>query len=450
MSASPLPAFSTISAAPPTTSAPSPSTGQTSPNNDGSAFNARLQSAQQQAAPSPSGTPSKSQPSTTQSNGQANAKPVTASAANSASASSSNNNQSVDSTSDDSNATSLASTVLGLIDQSAGDKNAAATNTSSSDKATASKTAAATDGTAQATVPQTPMVATAIPVPPQLQVQLNAQVQSQGAAGTSAGALQATSAANASTTPPGLTLGKLTGSFSATDAADTADDADASDSSDEGDNAASSLLVQSAGDATQLTISSLLGTSHAASAATSMAPTADSASQSGTDLAALRGILNTPPLTTPPTGDTATHSLNINAPVNSSGFAQELGQQVAWLGGQEVKQAQIRLNPQDLGQLDVKVSVEHGRVDVVFMAQHPAAVTAVQQSLGQLNQMLTGQGLSLGQTMVGQQSAQQQFSGSQGQSTASASAAGVEDESVDALAGVSSQPVAVGLVDAFA
>jgi flagellar hook-length control protein FliK len=127
-----------------------------------------------------------------------------------------------------------------------------------------------------------------------------------------------------------------------------------------------------------------------------------------------------------------------------------VGQQVAWVGGQEGKQAQIRLNPQDLGRLDVKVSGEHGRVDVLFTAQHPDAVTAVQQSLGQLNQMLGGQGLSLGQAMVSQQqSAPQQFGAGSGQSGRRHAESGEED-SLDPLASPLAQPVALGLVDAFA
>ena len=95
--------------------------------------------------------------------------------------------------------------------------------------------------------------------------------------------------------------------------------------------------------------------------------------------------------------------LQLPSPVGGQTFAQDLGQQVAWLSGQGVKQARIRLHPEELGSLDVKVSVTHGRVDVVFSAQHPAAVAAVQQSLPQLDHMLAQHGLSLGHAEVGQQ-----------------------------------------------
>lgn len=144
-----------------------------------------------------------------------------------------------------------------------------------------------------------------------------------------------------------------------------------------------------------------------------------------------------------PGGTPAPHVLKMDAPANTPAFAQELGQQVAWLGGQDIKQARIRLRPEELGQLDVKVSVEHGRVDVSFTAQHPSAVTAVQQTLGQLDLMLAGHGLSLGQAQVGQQ-------GGNGDGREQAGQAGDafanEAESVGQVA----QPVAMGLLDTFA
>lgn len=140
----------------------------------------------------------------------------------------------------------------------------------------------------------------------------------------------------------------------------------------------------------------------------------------------------------------AVHQLQIPTPAGSHGFAQELGQHVAWLGGQDVKQARIRLNPEDMGQLDIKISVNHGRVDVVFNAQHPGAVAAVQQSLPQLDQMLGQHGLSLGHTEVGQHD-RGSHNGGERQTT---EGAGIDD--VGEIHGMTASPVSVGLLDAFA
>lgn len=157
-------------------------------------------------------------------------------------------------------------------------------------------------------------------------------------------------------------------------------------------------------------------------------------------------------LTSGPGGVTHTAQpqvLQMQSSVDSSGFAQELGQQVAWMGGQDIKEARIRLNPEALGELEVKVSVDHGnnRVDVAFAAQHPAAVTAVQQTLGQLDTLLAGHGLSLGHTFVGQQ----QNQGSGGSSSSSGKGSFASSDGAEGDGEVSPiRQVAVGLVDMFA
>lgn len=140
-------------------------------------------------------------------------------------------------------------------------------------------------------------------------------------------------------------------------------------------------------------------------------------------------------------------TLQIATPPGQPGFANELGQQVIWLGRQDVQSAKITLHPEDLGSIDVHLSVNHDRVDVVFAAQHPAAVTAVQQSLPQLQQMLAQHGLALGNAEVGQQ--QQQGNPHTHRTHHGAT---TPDEPGD-IAAITSLPTAtsqIGLLDAFA
>jgi flagellar hook-length control protein FliK len=158
-----------------------------------------------------------------------------------------------------------------------------------------------------------------------------------------------------------------------------------------------------------------------------------------------------PALQTNATTTPAPHVLTLQSSVGSPSFGQELSQQVTWLGGQDVKEARIRLHPEDLGELDVKVSVKQDHVDVAFIAQHPQAVHAVQQTLGQLDSMLAHHGLSLGQAMVGQGNTGQ-GSGQAG-SSGGASAGGESGlaEGVGELVSVVAPVVkVVGLVDMFA
>ena len=92
----------------------------------------------------------------------------------------------------------------------------------------------------------------------------------------------------------------------------------------------------------------------------------------------------------------------VATPVGTPAFGGEFGRQITWLATQNLKQARVRLHPEELGQVDLKISVTDGRVDVAFSVQHPGAAQAVQQSLPQLDQMLAQQGLSLGHAEVGQ------------------------------------------------
>jgi flagellar hook-length control protein FliK len=156
---------------------------------------------------------------------------------------------------------------------------------------------------------------------------------------------------------------------------------------------------------------------------------------------AAAAMLAAPPAAAAPL---AVHQLQLPTPPASPSFGQDLGQQVAWLSGQNVKQARIRLHPEELGSLDVSVSVTHGRVDVVFSAQHAAAIPAVQQSLPQLDQMLARHGLSLGHTEVGQRDRGDR------RGPAGGGGAAALDEVADSHGGVSVTLGKLGLLDAFA
>lgn len=146
----------------------------------------------------------------------------------------------------------------------------------------------------------------------------------------------------------------------------------------------------------------------------------------------------------------AAHALTMQSSVGTPAFAQELGQQVAWLGGQDVKEARIRLHPEDLGPLDVKVSVKQDHVDVTFIAQHPQAVHAVQQTLGHLDTLLAHHGLSLGHAEVGQGGRGHES----GHGASSAGAGGSADDTSSESGGLAAVAVpvikAIGLLDAFA
>ena len=138
--------------------------------------------------------------------------------------------------------------------------------------------------------------------------------------------------------------------------------------------------------------------------------------------------------------------VQVLAPAGTPAFATELNQQITWFATQDVKQARIRLHPEELGMLDLKISVQHGHVDVAITAQHPGAVLALQQSLPQLDQMLAQQGLALGHSEVSQHGREEASGQGRGKG-------GDRGGAIDEVAGVGAVAVtrsSLNLLDAFA
>ncbi|WP_052417360.1 flagellar hook-length control protein FliK [Cellvibrio mixtus] len=74
---------------------------------------------------------------------------------------------------------------------------------------------------------------------------------------------------------------------------------------------------------------------------------------------------------------------------------QAVGEKVLWLAAQNVSAAEIRLDPPDLGQLHVKVSVNQDQATVTFTSPHPMVRDALDQQLNRLREMFSEQGLNL-------------------------------------------------------
>jgi flagellar hook-length control protein FliK len=145
-------------------------------------------------------------------------------------------------------------------------------------------------------------------------------------------------------------------------------------------------------------------------------------------------------------GPAHAHQVATHTP-GSPQFGPEIAQHVTWLAGNGVQTATIQVSPPNLGPIHVQVAHHHNLVDVRFVVQNPQTAQALQQSLPQLNQMLTQQGLSMGQATVGQQASGQRQGGNQE----------AQSEPVSALetgageVGLPARPaVARGRVDEFA
>ncbi len=90
----------------------------------------------------------------------------------------------------------------------------------------------------------------------------------------------------------------------------------------------------------------------------------------------------------------------ISTSVRDRAWGQQVGDRVVMMAANQLKQAEIRLSPAELGPLRVQVSVDDGNAHVTFHAQHAVTREALEQALPRLREMLAENGLSLGQADV--------------------------------------------------
>ena len=112
------------------------------------------------------------------------------------------------------------------------------------------------------------------------------------------------------------------------------------------------------------------------------------------------------PAAAPDTGYAATMQQvgdTIPTAVRDPAWGDQIGERVVMMAGNQLKTAEIRLTPAELGPLRVQVSVEDGAANVTFQAQHAVTREAIEQALPRLREMLAENGLSLGQANVGEQ-----------------------------------------------
>lgn len=135
----------------------------------------------------------------------------------------------------------------------------------------------------------------------------------------------------------------------------------------------------------------------------------------------------------------------VPVPVTSPAFAPAFSHQVTVFVKDRAQTAELRLNPDDIGPVTVKINITESRAEINFAVTSPEAKAAIQNALPQLRESLAAQGLELGGASVDQRApdafpAPQNASGRPGNGGSAEGATG------------SDAPVrrAVGLVDTWA
>lgn len=112
---------------------------------------------------------------------------------------------------------------------------------------------------------------------------------------------------------------------------------------------------------------------------------------------------------------------SIPEPVAGSRWADALGQRAMFLVDQQIKSAELHLNPPNLGPLEVKLALDGDKATLSFTTNQAAVREAVQQSLPRLQQVFADNGMAelnvqvhLGQQQQPQQQERQAGESAQG------------------------------------
>jgi len=112
----------------------------------------------------------------------------------------------------------------------------------------------------------------------------------------------------------------------------------------------------------------------------------------------------------------------IHVPVRDPAWPQAVAAEIHFLADRQIEAATLRLSPEHLGPVEVRIDVRDNNVSVTFGVAHGDTQAALEQALPRLREMFAAAGLNLGQASVQQEARRGPHNG--GESAAAGEAAG--------------------------
>jgi len=130
------------------------------------------------------------------------------------------------------------------------------------------------------------------------------------------------------------------------------------------------------------------------------------------------GLIPPNPAATPGVGAFSTSAASGTSPADAAQwrlpytpgdlrFGEALGERLSWMIRDGLQQAEITLNPQELGPIRIALSMQGDAAQLGIQADHPFTRQIIEDALPRLKDLLAEQGVQLGQTQVGEGSARQ-------------------------------------------
>ena len=90
----------------------------------------------------------------------------------------------------------------------------------------------------------------------------------------------------------------------------------------------------------------------------------------------------------------------VPVPVGSTGFADAFSQQVVWMVDKDAQVAELRLNPPELGPVEVRLTLSGDEASAQFVSPHAEVRAAIESSIVRLRESMAEAGIQLGEASV--------------------------------------------------
>jgi flagellar hook-length control protein FliK len=93
-------------------------------------------------------------------------------------------------------------------------------------------------------------------------------------------------------------------------------------------------------------------------------------------------------------------SMTLDMHFQQTGWDRAVGDRVVWMVNQRLQGAEIRLNPPELGPIEVRINMQGDQAQISFSAQHASVREALEAAIPRLRDMFGHAGLDLGDVNV--------------------------------------------------
>ena len=129
-----------------------------------------------------------------------------------------------------------------------------------------------------------------------------------------------------------------------------------------------------------------------------------------------------------------------NRLINHPEWQDEFSERIVWMNNKSISAAELKLNPQHLGPVSIRIDMNQDQATIGFTAQHASVREAIEAAIPKLREMLNGQQLNLAEVNVSQhdfseqrQQAQNFFQGGQKQNNPQTETFSLEDSHHEAI-----------------